>query len=134
MNCNEDCSCIKSTLHTILELQKKCGRIENILESCDRPFLGESPICDNVNTRPFNLFTCSDFNMWELPYTTECSEGSSSVFRIEALDGCCATCRVLAPNPRKCKNPYIATNSFFTINLNCVGAIKCLPDTEIECI
>ena len=61
----------------------------------------------------------------------------SSIFRVEKLDGCCATFRVLAPNPEEsCCNsiPYIATNSFFTMNLNCVCAIKCLNDTFVDCV
>ena len=61
----------------------------------------------------------------------------SSVFRVEKLDGCCATFRVLNQNPEEsCCNsiPYIATNSFFTMDLNCVCAIKCLNDTFVDCV
>jgi hypothetical protein len=28
--------------------------------------------------------------------------------------------------------PYIATNSFFTVNLNCVCILKCLDDTYVD--
>ena len=60
----------------------------------------------------------------------------SSVFRVEKIDGCCATFRVLAVNPdaEETNIPYVATNSFFTMNLNCVCCLKCLPDTVVECI
>ena len=59
----------------------------------------------------------------------------SNVFRVEKLDGNCVTCRVLADNPDSTSmNPYIATNSFFTMDLKCVCCIKCLTDTYIECI
>ena len=61
----------------------------------------------------------------------------SSVFRIEKIDGCCATFRVLAPNPdteEATAFPYVATNSFFTMNLNCVCCLRCLQDTAVECI
>ena len=30
--------------------------------------------------------------------------------------------------------PYEATNSFFTINLNCCCVLRCLDDTFVECI
>ena len=30
--------------------------------------------------------------------------------------------------------PYEATNSFFTMNLNCCCCLRCLPDTYVECI
>lgn len=61
----------------------------------------------------------------------------SNVFRIEKLDGCCATFRVLAPNTDTTEVttiPYVATNSFFTMDLNCVCALRCLQDTFVECI
>lgn len=70
--------------------------------------------------------------------TTDCSEERgrccSSIFRIEKLDDCCATCRVLIPNPEPTTTTelYLATDSFFTINLNCVCAIKCLNDSYVN--
>lgn len=61
----------------------------------------------------------------------------SNVFRVEKIDGCCATFRVLAENTDDTTSatiPFVATNSFFTMNLNCVCALRCLPDTFVECI
>ena len=61
----------------------------------------------------------------------------SSVFRVEKIDGCCATFRVLAENPdatQVATEPYVATNSFFTMNLNCVCSLRCLQDTFVDCI
>ena len=60
--------------------------------------------------------------------------GTSQIFRVEALDECCCKCRVLAPNPDTttvATYPYVATNDFFTINLNCLCAIKCLGDVHV---
>ena len=59
----------------------------------------------------------------------------SSVFRVEKVDGECATFRVLAANTdpnTSATMPYVATNSFFTMNLDCVCALKCLNDTTVE--
>ena len=67
-----------------------------------------------------------------MPYTLNGVDGTSSVFRVEAAEDCCCTCRVLAPGDTE--GTYQATDSFFTINLNCVGAIRCLDDTYIACI
>ena len=61
----------------------------------------------------------------------------SRVFRVEKVDGNCATFRVLANNPDEAENaarPYIATNSFFTMNLSCCCSIRCLNDVCVECI
>ena len=55
----------------------------------------------------------------------------------EKIDGCCATFRVLAPNTDETEAatiPYVATNSFFTMNLECVCVLRCLNDTFVECI
>ena len=149
-NKNECESCIAEILKVILILQQNACP-ESCLDSCDRPMLGGGPNCLVCNTRPVMLYTCCGNGVpWTMPTskdsTTICSNSScsnnmspdcSNVFRVEKLDGCCATFRVLAPNPEEsCCNsiPYIATNSFFTINLDCVCAIKCLNDTYVDCV
>lgn len=76
-------------------------------------------------------------NVCSNPQMSSCCQDCSNVFRVEKLDGNCATFRVLAPNPQEsCCNtiPYVATNSFFTMNLSCVCAIKCLSDTFVDCV
>ena len=63
--------------------------------------------------------------------STECS----SVFRVEKIEGNCATFRVLTDNPDPTSlNPYIATNSFFTMSTDCLCAIRCLSDTFVDCV
>lgn len=60
---------------------------------------------------------------------------TSTVFRLEKLDDNCATCRVLATNPDDTSSyPFVTTNSFFTINLNCVCVLRCLDDTFVDCV
>ena len=57
-------------------------------------------------------------------------------YTIEKLDGDAATFRVLVPNTDGCGcgQDYLATNSFFTMNLGCVCTIRCLNDTFIDCV
>ena len=147
---NSNCSnCISDILKVILVLQQNACP-DSCLDSCDRPMLGGGPNCLVCNTRPIMLFTCcgngTPFSMstekdnvivCSNPQVVNCTNGCSSVFRVEKLDGCCATFRVLAPNPQEsCCNsmPYIATNSFFTMDLSCVCAVKCLSDTYVDCV
>jgi hypothetical protein len=87
------------------------------------------------NTRPINLYRCSDGELWTFPYTLNGTTDESNVLRCEQVDGCCATCRILAPNPdtTAIDTPYVSTDSFVTINLSCCGALTCLPDTYIAC-
>lgn len=132
MNCsdeNRSCGCIAEVLERILSLQKEDFDNEQF-SGCDKPYLG--PICTTIcyNTRPIQLFNCCTGTNWSFPYTLNGTENFSSVFRVEAVDDCCCTCRILAFN--ETENRYVSTNEFFTIDLNCVGAIKCLPDTFVE--
>ena len=133
-NNNNNCSCFTDTLCTIVKIQKQGQCIDSTITTCDRPFLGLIPT-NAFNTRPITLYTCPSNTPWTMPYTLNGTEATSSVFRIEAVEDCCASFRVLAPNPDTTSpNPYVATDSFFTINLNCVGSIQCLNDTYIPCI
>lgn len=148
--CNDKSSnCICDILKVILVLQQNACP-DNCLDSCDRPMLGGGPNCLVCNTRPVMLYTCCGNGVpWSMPIEKDntnvcsntqvsaCCQDCSTVFRVEKLDGNCATFRVLAPNPQEsCCNtiPYIATNSFFTMNLSCVCAIKCLSDTFVDCV
>ena len=149
-NNNENATnCIGEILKVILVLQQNACP-DSCLDSCDRPMLGGGPNCLVCNTRPVMLYTCCGNGVpWSMPIEKDntnvcsntqvsaCCQDCSTVFRVEKLDGNCATFRVLAPNPQEsCCNtiPYIATNSFFTMNLSCVCAIKCLSDTFVDCV
>ncbi len=85
------------------------------------------------------LYTCGGNGVaWSMPISKDPNETTTSnVFRVEKIDGCCATFRVLTTNPDETEVatiPYVATNSFFTMNLECVCALRCLNDTFVECI
>ena len=127
--------CIANILDIIVRLQNRSDKFDCLGDGCDRPFLGPTPSTICYNTRPINLYRCSDGDLWTFPYTLNGTTGTSSVFRVEQVDGCCCTCRVLAPNPdtTAVTQPYVATESFVTINLSCCGALTCLPDTFIAC-
>lgn len=130
---NNDCSCFVRILENIIRLQQKGDDCDDF-NGCDKPFLGNLANVICLNTRPITLYGCSG-NQFAFPFTLDCETGTSNVFRIENLDNNCAKFRVLAPNPDTCtKNnfPFVATNDFFTIDLNCVCAIKCLMDTFVS--
>lgn len=126
---NNNCNSLTDTLCTIVNLQKQGECIDSSLTSCDKPFLGINN--NNVlNTRPITLYTCPNNTLWTMPFTQNGETGTSNVFRIEAVEDCCATFRIL----RNVNDTFEATDSFFTINLNCVGVIQCLEDIFIACI
>ena len=127
-NNNLECSCLYNLLNTIIQLQKQDSSCCN-LGGCDKPFLGPTPEVVCYNTRPITLYNCQNGELWSIFYTTNGTEAQSTVFRCEKLDDCCLTCRILIDNG---DGTYTATNQFFTINLNCVSAVRCLPDTFVD--
>lgn len=125
-------NCLTNILDTILCLQEKK---DSCCEEggCDKPYLGPTPNLVCYNTRPINFYNCMSGTLWTFPYTLGETSNTSSVFRIENMEDNCCTCRVLAPNPvTSSEEPYVSTNSFFTINLDCVSAVKCLADTFVS--
>lgn len=137
-NENSSSNCIADILNVINILQQNASCGENCLDTCDRGFLGCNISTIGCNTRPVMLYTNNN-TAWSMPTTKEIDETTtySTVFRVEKIDGNCCTFRVLAENPDETEQatiPYVSTNSFFTMNLNCVCALKCLNDTFIECI
>ena len=132
MNCSDNTcsSCISDILKKILLLQKQDFDCDNFI-GCDKPFLG--PITPSVcyNTRPFQLYNCCSGEPWTFSYTsTSGTTDTSTILRIESLDECCCTCRLLSMNTET--NQYTNTNQFVTIDLHCCGAIQCLTDTYVE--
>ncbi len=127
---NNNCEGLQDVLCTIIKLQKQGKCLDEGITSCSRPILGSNTNA-MYNTRPISFYTCPTNTLWEMPYTLNEITANSSVFRAEAIDGCCCTCRVLVANE---DGTYTSTNSFFTINLNCIGALRCLPDTYIDCL
>ena len=142
-NANRSGNCICEILSVILVLQENACP-ENCLDTCDRPMLGGGANCLICNTRPVMIYTCcGNGTPWSMPTTKDpinCSgesnsQACSTVFRVEKIEGNCCTFRVLAQNTDETSlNPYVSTNSFFTMDCSCICAIKCLNDSFVDCV
>ncbi len=137
-NKKDNCNCVSEILSIILMLQQHSKPEDECLDTCDKGFLGNNVVCPKYNTRPIMLYTATgNGTPWEMPISkndTSCESSpqmNSNVFRIEKLDGCCATFRVLKPSKHD-PNTWKSTNSFFTMDLSCVCAIRCLTDTVVD--
>ena len=139
MNNNQDrnncCNnCLADVLKVILILQESAECGDSCLDTCDRGYLGQQFSAIFYNTRPVVLYTCNTGSTpLEMPISKSPTETTtSSIFRIEKLDECCATFRVLVATTVEDVTTYTSTNSFFTINLDCLCVVRCLDDTFVE--
>lgn len=124
-NCS---SCISEVLRKILILQRQDFDCDNF-SGCDKPFLGPTPTSICYNTRPIQLYNCCTGTPWSFNYTNaEGTEVTSNTLRIESLDDCCCTCRILDTTG----TTITSTGRFVTIDLKCCGAIRCLDDTYVD--
>jgi len=129
---NRDC-CFNNILRVIDVLQRQADICDDLEEGCSRPFLGSFTLGDIYNTRPVTFYTKSG-TLYSLPYTFNGVDGESSIFRVEKVNDCCVTVQILAPNPDTTitTRPYIATDNFATINLDCVCVLQCLDDVIVD--
>ena len=127
-------SCFLSTLCLIDTLQKQSDHVEECDNSCRRPFLGNSCKTVCINTRPINFYRC-DNTLISVEFTDESGNiSTSNIFRIECIEGNCVTCTILTPVSRLDREEFEEFESAkqtAVINLECVCAIKCLPDTFV---
>ena len=134
---NENSCCFKKTLKLIDILQRSSEQDECFDNSCSRPFLGVNIPSLCFNTRPVTFYGCNN-NLITVNYNTvidgEPITGTSSTFRVENVDDGCVRLSVLIPNPDTTDTlrPYINTNDIITLNLGCICALKCLPDTIVD--
>ena len=128
-NSSSKCNCIAEILKVINILQCEVCPGDNCLETCTRAFFGPNSSVD-FNTRPVTLYTCNGTPVAMPVSNTPGEATTSNIFRVEKVDGCCATLRVLVYDAATAS--YTSTNSFFTINTNCLCSIKCLADTYVE--
>lgn len=134
---NENSCCFSKTLKLIDILQRSSEQEECFDNSCSRPFLGVNIPNLCFNTRPVTFYGCNN-NLITVNYTAvidgETTTGTSSTFRVENVDEGCVRLSVLIPNPDTTDTlrPYINTRDIITLNLGCICALKCLPDTIVD--
>ena len=120
--------CLKNILKVINVLQNNAEKVDCNNNGCTRPFLGEinNDLC--FNTRLVTLYRC-DNSLVSLPYTLTGETLETTVFRVESVNDNSVTVLLLADDGSQTYN--VNTNTFATINLGCICAIRCIGDTTI---
>ena len=126
---NNDNCCISRILKAINVIQRNCINGECI-EGCERPILGPNSQ-STYNTRPVTLYS-KNGELFTVQYYVNNVLNTSSTFRVEDVNGCCAKLRILEATTTEEETTYTSTNEFVTINTNCFSIIRCLADTYVE--
>ena len=119
-------NCLANILKAINVLQNNAEKLD-CNNSCTRPILGEiNNTC--FNTRLVTLYRC-DNSLVTLPYTLNGTTATTTVFRVQDVTNDSVTVLLIADDGSGTYN--INTNTFATINLGCICAIRCIGDTTI---
>jgi Spore coat protein Z. len=142
---------IKILLEKIARMQREAVRDEVQEEMCDGEILGDIASSNyKYNTRPIQLFTDED-HAWHCPigHDNDSCDGceQSCIFRVERVEHCTAIFRALIPCEKGCRNEevtnecqdnipqhrhYKSTDSFITIKLDRIAAVRCLRDSFVD--
>ncbi|MBR3660778.1 MAG: hypothetical protein IKN63_02625 [Bacilli bacterium] len=125
-------NCLAKILNVIKVLQDNALKIDCIDNSCTKPFLGINTNLLCFNTRPIMLYLCNNLPI-TLNYTTpEGVDATTSVFRVESVTNDSVGVLLLEETTDASGNTtYLSTNTYATINLDCVCAIRCLADVIV---
>ncbi len=126
-------NCLARILNVINILQNNAEKIECQDNSCTKPFLGPNTNLLCFNTRPVTLYRCDNTPV-TLNYTNSSGDAlTSSIFRVESVTNDSVGVLLLEETTDASGNiTYENTNTYATINLGCICAIRCLNDTIIE--
>lgn len=121
-------NCLKDILKVINVLQNNASDDCEENNSCTRPFLGNFPEIVCFNTRLVTFYRC-DNSLITLPYTLDETTCTTTIFRIQNVSDNAVVVLLIQDNG---DGTYTNTNTFATINLGCICAIRCIGDTTIN--
>jgi hypothetical protein len=129
----ENNNCLAKILNVINILQNNAEKIECQDNSCTKPFLGPNTNILCFNTRPITLYRC-DNSLVTLNYTNANNEElTTTIFRIENVNNDSIGVLLLEQTTDEEGNiTYLNTNTYATINLKCICAIRCLNDVIVD--
>jgi len=125
-------NCLARILNVIKVLQNNASKFDCDDNSCTKPFLGINTTLLCFNTRPIMLYLCNNEPV-TLNYTdSEGVDATTTVFRVESVTNDSVGVLLLEESTDATGNiTYTSTNTYATINLDCICAIRCLPDVII---
>ena len=143
LNANRSANCVSDIVRFINRLQQAVVPTEIGCSRCNTPILGET---SKANTRPFILYLPNG-EAFKLAVLTDNPSEPIPVFRVEEVNGNCATLRALATRRLSCntnsasfdefngvgfETELLPTRTCVTVNLNDFIAIQCLDDVFVN--
>lgn len=120
--------CIKNLLKLIAMLQDNSVNNHVLENGCTKPFLGPNATCICYNTRVISLYN-KNGNLFSTNYVDSNNVSqSSSLFRVQTVNDDTVNLLIL----REDNGTYYSTNTFITVKIGCICAIKCVIDTTVE--
>ncbi len=126
-------NCLAKILNVINILQNNAEKTECQDNSCTKPFLGPNTNILCFNTRPVTLYRC-DNSLVTLNYTNANNEElTTTIFRVENVNNDSVGVLLLEQTIDEEGNiTYLNTNTYATINLKCICALRCLNDVIVD--
>ncbi len=121
-------NCLANILKVINVLQNNAEDNCQTNNSCTKPFLGEIPTPTCFNTRLVTFYRC-DNSLVTLPYTSDGVNNITTIFRVQNVSDKSVTVLLIIDNG---DGTYSSANTYATINLDCICAIRCIGDTTIS--
>ena len=123
-------NCIGNLLKLICLLQDNSTDTCGLDSGCSKPFLGNNINCLCYNTRVIQLYRCNG-SLIETNFNDEANTNlSSNLYRVMSVNNNCCTLLILYYNNEN--DNYTSTHEYITINLDCIGAVRCIRDVTVN--
>ena len=107
-------NCIGNLLKLICLLQDNSTSSCNLENGCSKPYLGPSSNSICYNTRIIQLYRCNG-TLMETTYTSD--NGTLLLINYDNLG-----------------DTYNSTRQYITVDLACIGAVRCIRDVTVNCL
>lgn len=125
-------SCLTNLLKLICLLQENSTNSCNLENGCSKPYLGPSSNNTCYNTRIIQLYRCNG-TLMENTFTLDNGTTlSTNYYRVMSVDNNC--CTLLLINYDSSNDTYNSTHQYITVKIECIGAIRCIRDVNVNCL
>lgn len=118
---------IKNLLKLICLLQDNSRDSCQLDDGCTKPFLGPNFQYNCYNTRVITLYT-KNGSLFSANYIDNGTEQVSNLFRVQSVINNKASLLIL----RESDGTYFSTDSYITVNISCICAVKCINDVVVQ--